>query len=805
MSMSRIATLAATIALLVCQVAWHAAPSLARVKPSATVAIPASQVLKRDILGLYDGTTEPAAKVTRLHKYLEMPLNHLGYRLTLHDVSKGLPPLASLDSFHAVATWFSGEIAEGRTYLHWAAKAARSGTRFVVLDSVGLLGSKSELPLINAFLAELGVAYAEYFVSNSRETRILAADRMIGFEAKLDPAALPGHQVVVARDRKISVHLAVSDPAHRWVGARSSALVTTSARGGFASTGYTIRDEAGGNIVRWIIDPFAFLEKALGAGPRPIPDTTTVSGRRIYFSHVDGDGWNNMSTVQPYADRRETNAAVMLDKLIAPYHDLPVSVGLIAGDADPLHGGTAQAAALARRIFSLPQVEAASHTCTHPYHWAFYANYRRVSEISRVLRFSDAQPNYDDRSLAGLVRHWRSQNLAKSIEAPAKEDDDSGSLPRARPQQPFDLDLEVKGALDRASRLAPSTKPASLYLWSGDTTPFEAAVKATRDAGVRNMNGGDSRLDSSYPSVAFVPPVGIAIGAERQIYAVNSNENTYTNGWSGPFDAFKQLAETLDNTERPRRLKAFNLYYHSYSASRLEALEAVAMHLQRARIEPVAPIKASRYAALAEGFYSTELSRAGPQRWRITNRGTLDTIRFDGADKLTIDYAASTGVIGHNRHQGSLYVALDPAVREPLVATATASTIRAMRPHLVESRWLVSNVEYTACRTTAKVEGYGNGSFVWAGLPSGSYTISATRGADMVHQAQATTDAAGALAFTIPFDAIEPLSLTIACLGPTAQVRKSSLAAAAPAHATGNMRKPKAQVRNKPTPGDQPR
>lgn len=736
-------------------------------KTAPTTSHVTAQSLKRDVLGLYDSRTETTAKLSRLHKYLEMPLNHLGYRLILHDISKGLPPLDTLTAYHAVATWFSGEIPEGKSFVLWAARVARSGTRFVVLDSVGLLGAQDELPLINGFLSELGIAYVDYYVSASKETRIAAADELIGFEAKLDPIALPDHQVVNTRSPKTTVHLSVTDPAHRAARAKNSALVTTNAKGGFASTNYVMQQDAQTDTTRWIINPFAFLEAALGSSLRPIPDTTTISGRRIYFSHIDGDGWNNATSVEPYASKRETSAAVLLDKLIVPYPDLPVTVGFIAGDGDPALGGTLHGADLARRIFSLPQVEPASHTCTHPYHWAFYEKYDRKTEIERVLRFANVQPNYDDRALATLVRRWRSERSASPADAaPKPSDGESSDLPRARPEQPFSLELEVNGALKRTSRLAPPSKPVKLYLWSGDTTPFENVVKAARDAEARNLNGGDSRLDSSFPSVAYVPPVGVAVGAERQIYAVNSNENTYTNGWTGPFDAFKQLTETLDNTERPRRLKGFNLYYHSFSATRPEGVDAVTTHLERARHESVTPITASRYAAIADGFYTTEITPVGLQRWRISNRDALGTVRFDRADTITIDYAASVGVVGHNRHLGSLYVALDHAVPEPIVATMAAAASRpSLSPYLVQSRWIVSNIDRQTCRTTATMEGYGKGTFEWAGFPRGDYAIVASRHGKTVHQSRAIADQAGNLSFEIPANAIDSLRLTISCIG----------------------------------------
>lgn len=778
------------LVLSLCGLTILLSPALARPKSAKPVAASSGELLKRDVLGLYDGKTEPVAKRTRLHRHLEMPLNHLGYRLTLHDVSNGLPADADLKRYHAVATWFSGEISGAHQYLAWAASRARKGTRFVVLDSVGLLGSKTEIPLINAFLGELGVGYAEYYVSDTKSTRIEEAGTMIGFEAKLDPGALPGHQVVVVKDPRTVTHLSVTDPAHRWVAAPNSALVTTHPRGGFASSGYAVRYDTERKITQWVIDPFAFLEYALGGERRPIPDTTTMSGRRIYFSHIDGDGWNNTTSVEPHASNREPAAAAMLDKLIAPYPDLPVSVGLIAGDTDPMHGGVAQAAGIARKMFALPQVETASHTCTHPYHWAFYETYKREAEISRVLQFADAQPAYDDRSLASLVRHWRTQAQPQNAVSNETVASLRHGLPRARPQQPFNLDVEVKEALVRASQLAPREKPARLYLWSGDTTPFEAAIRATREAGARNMNGGDSRLDATYPSVTYVPPIGIAVGAERQIYAVNSNENTYTNGWTGPFDAFKQLSETLDNTERPRRLKAFNLYYHSYSASRPDALDAVRIHLDRARNDAVTPIKASHYAAIAEGFYSTEIVMLGRDRWRILNRGSLDAVRFDNVDpNIGIDVAASQGVIGYTHHQGSVYVSLDRSVTDPMIVLQSSSA-RGSRPipHLIESRWTVSALERKPCRTAAVVQGYGRGDFTWGGFNVGSYAVRASRNGSIAHSETVAAAGDGTLKFALPAIGIEPLAIDIACSSSIAEAAAMRVIASAPQTARKSLR-----------------
>jgi polysaccharide biosynthesis protein PelA len=335
-------------------------------------------------------------------------------------------------------------------------------------------------------------------------------------------------------------------------------------------------------------------------------------------------------------------------------------------------------------------------------------------------------------------------------------------LPRARPHQPFDLAREVNGALDVSSNLAPAGKRARLYLWSGDCRPFEEVLRAARLAGVRNLNGGDSRFDAAYPSLAYVPPLSRMVGSERQIYAVNSNENTYTNGWTGPFDAFKTLAETLDNTELPRRLKGFNVYYHSFSATKADGLAAVRANLDKARASNIAPITASRYADIAEGFFTTKIVEAGKDRWVIKDRGGLNTMRFDQATLLAIDYAASVGVIGANLHAGSLYVTLDPAVAEPMIAVRAAAKPSAVA-RLNESRWTLSALQRGDCEVTAEAQGFGVGDMSWSGLKPGPHILTATRRGVVLASRRVTADASGRMTARLATSAIEPLQLRIAC------------------------------------------
>ena len=78
--------------------------------------------------------------------------------------------------------------------------------------------------------------------------------------------------------------------------------MTTSRNGGYVSDEYTIFFEPNTDRLRWTVNPFAFFRKAFGEERFPIPDVTTLSGRRMYFSHIDGDGWNNVSEIEGYRE-----------------------------------------------------------------------------------------------------------------------------------------------------------------------------------------------------------------------------------------------------------------------------------------------------------------------------------------------------------------------------------------------------------------------------------------------------------------------------------------------------------------------
>ncbi len=729
------------------------------------------RAVSRTVLAIYDSKQEGPPHQTRLHKLAEMPLNHLGFMVEYRDVNAALPVGDEMARYRAVITWFVEPLTDPASYIKWLEPVVTAGRqRYIMLGEVAPRETDEVMRSINRILAPLGLAHGGTFVDLTYKSKVAFQDPgMIGFEQKLDKA-LPGFPLMVQLSPSIETHLTID--AQTAEGARKAVVVATGPRGGFAAQNFTVVLEPNTDRLGWVLNPFAFFAKSLGAERFPIPDVTTVSGRRIYFSQIDGDGWNNLSDVEGH--RQVLSAEVVARELIEPFPDLPVSIGLIAADVQPLLGGNPAGAAIARRLFKLPQVEVASHTHTHPYNWNFFESYERSKEEKLIKNYRPPDQPLRERLTAALARAAGRTVTNQRYDPYVSGSDD---LPRTYLREPFSLEREIQGALKISENFAPPGKRAKLYLWSGDATPFEGAVAATRAAGVRNMNGGDSRLDPEYPSVAYVPALSRPVGRQRQIYAVNSNENTYTNDWTGPFNGQTMLVNTLNNTEKPRRLKGFDLYYHMYSGEKQSSLRAVRGLLELARRSPVVPIDASHYAAMADDYFATEITQTGPLKWIVRKRGAVETVRFDDAGELAIDEADSLGVLGANRHQGSLYLSLDPAVAEPVVALraleaaeaetrpGTADTQPGREPllALVESRWRFSDRVVQDCVQTMTAEGYGAGDMVFEGRRNRPFRIKVSRADEVLSEEIRWTDANGRIALQYAIDARAPLRLTFAC------------------------------------------
>ncbi len=713
----------------------------------------------RRVVALYDSRQTPSVRYSYLHQIVQLPLNHLGLVVVYHDLRRGLPDAATMAGARGIITWFTDSIRiDPGTYVSWLHRQLEAGRRLVVLQHPGVVPSSASRPEMKRrfrqVMARIGVRWVGVHHQLTYRARVSYLDPgLMNFEKPLPPV-LPAFNAVKAvktkTRTKTRILLSVTLDGKR------SDLIVLGPAGAYAAADYAILVAPNQKppVRAWHINPFRFFRLAFNTAGLPKPDITTLSGRRILYSHIDGDGWRNRARQARFLKRRMNAAEVIYEEILLKYPDLPVTVGAVVGDLDPTWYGSQRQLDLARRIFRLPHVEVGHHTYSHPFAWAFFRGYRAEKERKYLARYP-VRPGQS--RAASVFARPLAQPLARS--APKGSSPAQGTheydRPRAYAVRAFSLRQEIAESATYLKRLLPAGKRVALYQWSGDTAPFPAAVAATAKAGLRNINGGDGRMYRNFRSYAFVAPYGRWVGKHWQPYASQSNEHIYTRAWKGGFFAYAYLLETIKNTGRPIRVMPINVYYHLYLGERQEGLAALKKILDRVRRMEIAPVKASRFAAMSDGFVRTRLLRLGHRRWRVEARDGIETIRFDRAAADCVDLARSHGVVGQRHHQGSLYVALDADVRRPVVALSTCNAFAAdpasTRAYLVNARWRVRSLvqrDGGGFRFTAA--GFGAGAFVWRVPNSGQYLIRVTHrdGKQSVYRAAVQAD--HRLAFVLP-------------------------------------------------------
>src|ERR1700730_17034734 len=94
--------------------------------------------VKREIIALYDGAQEGDADLTRIHRFAEMPLNHLGFILRFHDTRRKLAVAAERERYRGVLAWFVGSVPDSNAYLAWASQVSRMNLRYGILRVIGV-------------------------------------------------------------------------------------------------------------------------------------------------------------------------------------------------------------------------------------------------------------------------------------------------------------------------------------------------------------------------------------------------------------------------------------------------------------------------------------------------------------------------------------------------------------------------------------------------------------------------------------------------------------------------------------------
>ncbi|HAJ47124.1 MAG TPA: hypothetical protein DCL54_11155, partial [Alphaproteobacteria bacterium] len=636
------------------------------------------QTEPRVIIGVHDLEPNTPLHTTYLASMAEFPLNHLGLELEAHNARAALPDLGHRQDVRGIMIWFAGaEKVRPEPFYDWVERAAAKGLPILVMGPLpGNDATPSTSP--NRLLNAIGLHNRGGYRAIAYDLAPVLKDKdIVEFERGLPQPLIP-LEMISATEPGARPHLVLQRNAD--TKAQTMAVVSTS-KGAYVAPGYSHFEDRSGAWKAWIINPFALFRDTYRTQMLPMADTSTEMGRRIYYSHIDGDGWNSISEVDAYAKQGVPAAEVILRDVAMRFPDLPLTVAPIAADLDPDWVGNARAQDIARAFFALPHVEAGSHTYTHPFEWGFFGpGYTGSSELPFLKRYIKAK--VDPKA------HLDAKAANRKLIFPY-------DVPRAYGAIPFDINFEVSGSISYISQFLPAGKRLSIMQWSGDTLVFPEALNAAARANVLNINGRASRFDGDFPSYTNVMPVGERSGKNVRIYASHANENEYTALWQGRYFGFRYLVKSLQNTETPRRVKPANVYYHMYSGEKQASLRALLEVLNYVQAQEITPVTTSHYAAIARGFFAVSLVREGHLRWRIRDRGALNTLRFDDANAVQVDYEKSSGIVGHRHTQGSLYVTLDAAVQEPLIALINAVALVVRRPVLSHSRWRLTDAQHT--------------------------------------------------------------------------------------------------------------
>lgn len=557
----------------------------------STVGIGKVELVPRRVLMLYNSADAPALNYSAAQRFLQMPLNHMGYVVDYADVQKPLPQGIYRDRYAGIATSFPGYVptTTQRDLSRWLHRQMANGMPVAIIGDFGLLPDKSWIDTTGIRVQGLEI---------QAPLRTSQTHPMLGFET-----AVPRVDSDYVPVQLVGKLAAASTPLIEFKDKKGQTLVggAITPWGGFINDPFVLADIPGTDQSRWVVDPFAFFTQALKLDPLPVPDVTTENGLRLLLAHVDGDGFPSRAEFPGNPKASE----VLLREILEKYR-IPQTVAVIEGEVAP-HGMYPQLSAqledIARRMYRLPHVEIASHSFSHPYLWDVEAKHGVFAENPEVA-YHMAIPNYT-----------------------------------------MDLVREIKGSTDYIrQRLAPAGKTVEVFQWSGDTAPNEQALKIASDAGLLNINGGDTFISRLNPSLTAVRSHGITKGGHLQVYAPIANENIYTNLWRGPYYGYERVLETFEMTDKPRRIKPVGIYYHTYSASKKASLRALQKVYDWALAQPLHPVFTSEYIRKVQDFYQLAIGK-DEGGWRLRGNGHLRTLRIAPSLGM-VDLLSSSAVAG---------------------------------------------------------------------------------------------------------------------------------------------------------------
>ncbi len=545
--------------------------------------------IKREILTLIDESVHDR-RFLAAHQSGALPLEYEGYIQKLYDIHKHkLPTMEQMQQYGGVIVWFSKTYKHPAEFINWILKLQKYNIKVVFA---------ANLPLpLNNLLSKLSIKVNTTAIDLTHSSKIITKSAMIGYEIK--PSLTQSENFINITKGKSLLTLKSQNGV-------TNTYAAIMPWGGFALRNGFMQEFGDDNL--WVINPFKFFIKALRLKKIIVPDVTTQYGKRIFISHIDGDG--SMNRVE--WDPKLFSIDVIYNKILKKY-PLPVSASIVGAEDDdnglyPKLAPTLQKTIKA--MYKLPNVEPASHTFSHPFFWEKIHN-------------GNLAPKY---RLAPKGYH-------------------------------FSLENEIKGMIDliNVKYLTKEKEPrAKTIFWSGDCAPSESILAYVYKLHLLNFNGGDTDITNKHPWLSYIAPLGLGRGEYYQIYTGAQDENVYTNDWRGPFWGFKKVVQTFKLTEAPRRLKVIDIYFHYYSGSKRASLTALDYVFNWAMKQDINPMFTSLYIPKVMDYYTLSLAQ-GKNSYFVAGVKNLKTLRLDNS-KMYVDMNNSKNILGFKDDKSHKYI-----------------------------------------------------------------------------------------------------------------------------------------------------
>lgn len=652
---------------------------------------------------------------TAVSELLQTPLEWLGYEIEYLNIGKvPLPPVLP-ERFAGVIV--DGEILIPSVQEHevaaWLLEVKRQGRPLLFVG--GFPFSREDV--VTTVAEALGLRGTFESVPGLSEVTMEKVDTAItGYEVRVQPKARDFMDMRAPEGAKVVLSLKARNAEGTWM--RYDPVFTTSWGGMWLDP--FLAQRASADSSNYYVDPYALLAEWLRPlGIFPAPDTSTRDGRRIFYSHIDGDGFASVAEFKGHP----VCAELVRDRVLKVF-PMPVTVSIIESE---IRGDSARAKVdreppdlveLAREIYRLPNVQVASHSYSHPYIW------------------EPLDPNpglYPEPCLA----------MKNEPRFPA-----------------LNLEREITGSVKYINEtLLPEGKRCDLFLWSGNCRPGPAALRTVRELGLENLNGGNTIISRRYPGMAGIAPRTIEWDGELQVYASNQNEFMYANGFTGPFfGGFADVIDTFERTETPRRLKPVNVYYHFYSATYLSSLRALEKIYHWCAGQKLHNMTALEFTKMSRDSRNTRVIQLAPLHWKLVNEGRQRTFRLPAALGQP-DLARSRGVAGWVTHGDQMFIHTTGSAETELVLTGAGRTSGKPHPYLVESSAEVKWQTFSPTRLELEARDLRPIDVIFGGLTPGlecQVTVNSASGkksADASGQISLTLPAHSRITLTVPADA----------------------------------------------------